>query len=101
MFQINTGFCVTVTATTPASFQTKELYKFIQIRMMLHHIQHRTQQAFCVCFERIVYLLHLFAMSRSKTVNQIDQVLVLKHLFRHFILVEKIKKESILKGSAP
>ena len=86
-FQRNVWLIVTMSTTTMTSFLKKELHKYIIIRMMFHRIGHRTQQAFCTLFERIVHFLHLFAMPWTKPVNHPNEVLVLKHLFRHFILV--------------
>ena len=83
IYQINMWFTVAVSAATHTSFHNKEFHKFIPIRMMLHCIQYRSQQGTCILFERIVHLLHLVAMPRTKPVNQVHQVLVVKHLFRH------------------
>ena len=83
IFQQNVWLVVAMSTTTHASFLKKELHKFIITRMMSHRIGYRTQQAFFTFFERIVYLFHLVTMPRTKPVNQVHQVLVVKHLFRH------------------
>ena len=86
---------VSAATTTPNVFEI--LNHVIHRDMIRKDDMFKPQVFYGGVLQTLAHLTPFFAVFWTIAVNMTHQINGSKHLFRHFILVERIKKESILK----